>query len=138
MYEKEVLEQEAKIEKMKTEGKDEYDIKKQVGLCRVTVACSSSMLYLVLVVLHGGESSNASYCCGCPMVYIKHASAYTGDKYVHHSYKQCTTQVKLLKACWSIISAVLLSLDLTILYAVTYRLRFYRSLKTWSLIARED
>ena len=30
MYEKEVLEQEAKIAKMKEEGKDEYDIKKQV------------------------------------------------------------------------------------------------------------
>lgn len=29
-YEKESEQQEAKIEKMKTEGKDEYDIKKQV------------------------------------------------------------------------------------------------------------
>lgn len=32
MYEKEVAEQERKIEKMKAEGKDEYDIKKQVTL----------------------------------------------------------------------------------------------------------
>ena len=32
MYEKEVVEQERKIEKMKAEGKDEYDIKKQVTL----------------------------------------------------------------------------------------------------------
>eukprot|EP00128_Syssomonas_multiformis_P007744 Colp12_sorted_trinity150504_noHs@9069 len=30
MYEKEVAQQEARIEKMKTEGKDEYDIKKQI------------------------------------------------------------------------------------------------------------
>lgn len=30
MYEKEVVDQEAKIEKMKAENKDEYDIKKQV------------------------------------------------------------------------------------------------------------
>lgn len=30
MYEKEVVDQEAKIEKMKAEKKDEYDIKKQV------------------------------------------------------------------------------------------------------------
>ena len=30
MYEKEVLDQEAKIKTMKGEGKDEYDIKKQV------------------------------------------------------------------------------------------------------------
>ncbi len=30
MYEKEVVDQEAKIERMKSEGKDEYDIKKQV------------------------------------------------------------------------------------------------------------
>jgi hypothetical protein len=31
MYEKEVVDQEAKIEKMKAENKDEYDIKKQVN-----------------------------------------------------------------------------------------------------------
>lgn len=31
MYEKEVVDQDKKIEKMKTEGKDEYDIKKQVN-----------------------------------------------------------------------------------------------------------
>jgi len=30
MYEKEVVQQTEKIEKMKTEGKDEYDIKKMV------------------------------------------------------------------------------------------------------------
>ena len=30
MYEKEVVEQKLKIEKMKENGKDEYDIKKQV------------------------------------------------------------------------------------------------------------
>eukprot|EP00128_Syssomonas_multiformis_P007742 Colp12_sorted_trinity150504_noHs@33501 len=30
MYEKEVAQQEARIEKMKAEGKDEYDIKKQI------------------------------------------------------------------------------------------------------------
>ena len=30
MYEKEVVDQEAKIESMKAEGKDEYEIKKQV------------------------------------------------------------------------------------------------------------
>ena len=30
MYEKEVVDQDKKIERMKTEGKDEYDIKKQV------------------------------------------------------------------------------------------------------------
>lgn len=30
MYEKEVVDQEAKIEKMKADQKDEYDIKKQV------------------------------------------------------------------------------------------------------------
>ena len=30
MYEKEVIEQEAKIESMKQSGADEYDIKKQV------------------------------------------------------------------------------------------------------------
>lgn len=31
MYEKEVVDQEAKIEKMKAENKDEYDIKKQAN-----------------------------------------------------------------------------------------------------------
>ena len=33
MYEKEVVDQSAKIEKMKAENKDEHDIKKQVGIC---------------------------------------------------------------------------------------------------------
>lgn len=32
MYEKEVVDQTAKIEKMAADGKDEYDIKKQVRL----------------------------------------------------------------------------------------------------------
>ena len=32
MYEKECVSQEEKIEKMKTDGKDEYDIKKQVNM----------------------------------------------------------------------------------------------------------
>ena len=32
MYEKEVVDQEKKIEKMKAEGKDEYDIRKQVNM----------------------------------------------------------------------------------------------------------
>lgn len=32
MYEKEVVQTEARIEKMKAEGKDEYDIKKMVIL----------------------------------------------------------------------------------------------------------
>ena len=31
MYEKEVVDQEAKIEKMKAENRDEYDIKKQAS-----------------------------------------------------------------------------------------------------------
>lgn len=31
MYEKEVTQTEARIEKMKSDGKDEYDIKKMVG-----------------------------------------------------------------------------------------------------------
>lgn len=30
MYEREVVEEEGKLERMKSEGKDEYDIKKQV------------------------------------------------------------------------------------------------------------
>ena len=40
MYEKEVIDQGNKIEKMKEEGKDEYDIKKQVLnylLCKICV-----------------------------------------------------------------------------------------------------
>ena len=37
MYEKEVVDQGAKVEKMKAEGKDEHDIKKQV--------CWMSVLY---------------------------------------------------------------------------------------------
>lgn len=32
MYEKEVIQTEARIEKMRAEGKDEYDIKKMVTL----------------------------------------------------------------------------------------------------------
>lgn len=39
MYEKEVVEQERKIERMKAEGKDEYDIKKQV-----TLYCTPSLI----------------------------------------------------------------------------------------------
>ena len=31
MYEREVKEQEKKVEQMKADGKDEYDVKKQVG-----------------------------------------------------------------------------------------------------------
>ena len=37
MYEKEVVDQTAKIEKMKAEKKDEYDIKKQVWTHWITV-----------------------------------------------------------------------------------------------------
>ena len=40
MYEKEVVDQEAKIEKMKADKKDEYDIKKQVSLCPQTCLVS--------------------------------------------------------------------------------------------------
>lgn len=35
MYEKEVVDQEEKVEKMKVDGKDEYDIKKQVHDCHL-------------------------------------------------------------------------------------------------------
>lgn len=34
MYEKEVLDEQTKVEKMKSEGRDEYDIRKQV--CFIT------------------------------------------------------------------------------------------------------
>ena len=37
MYLKEVVEQEAKVQKMKDESKDEYDIKKQVTGRRCTI-----------------------------------------------------------------------------------------------------
>ncbi len=37
MYEKEVVDQEEKVEKMKVDGKDEYDIKKQVTVTFYTV-----------------------------------------------------------------------------------------------------
>lgn len=37
MYEKEVVDQTAKIEKMAADGKDEYDIKKQVRLINYVV-----------------------------------------------------------------------------------------------------
>ncbi|XP_063433754.1 tubulin-specific chaperone A-like [Mytilus galloprovincialis] len=46
-YEKESEQQEAKIEKMKTEGKDEYDIKKQVevlGECKQMIPDSLKRL----------------------------------------------------------------------------------------------
>ena len=48
MYEKEVVDQEAKVEKMKAEGKDEYDIKKQV--CELSVACDGLDCYPVFLV----------------------------------------------------------------------------------------
>ena len=37
MYEKEVVDQQKKIEKMKEEGKDEHDVKKQVCRCDQTL-----------------------------------------------------------------------------------------------------
>ena len=37
MYEKEVVDQEEKVEKMKVDGKDEYDIKKQVTVTFYTL-----------------------------------------------------------------------------------------------------
>ncbi len=43
MYEKEVVDQEAKIEKMKAEGKDEHDIKKQV--IKSTSVCDQCAYY---------------------------------------------------------------------------------------------
>ena len=39
MYDKEVVEQSAKIEKMKAENKDEHDIKKQVNSFCIVVVC---------------------------------------------------------------------------------------------------
>ncbi len=41
MYEREVVEQEAKVEKMKAEGKDQHDIKKQV---RASIAADPSVI----------------------------------------------------------------------------------------------
>ena len=41
MYEKEVVDQSAKIDKMKAENKDEHDIKKQVGSCGFEVAVNA-------------------------------------------------------------------------------------------------
>ncbi len=41
MYEKEVIDLEAKVEKMKADGKDEYDIKKQVTVNFRTFTLSS-------------------------------------------------------------------------------------------------
>ena len=38
MYEKEVVEQKNKIENMKAEGKDEYEIKKQVSVVKLSVS----------------------------------------------------------------------------------------------------
>ena len=46
MYEKEVVDQEAKIEKMKAENKDEYDIKKQAS-CVVCRQCSIRLCFQV-------------------------------------------------------------------------------------------
>ena len=43
MYEKEVVDQEAKIEKMKAENKDEYDIKKQASCIYKIVCCHCSI-----------------------------------------------------------------------------------------------
>lgn len=60
MYEKEVVDQEAKIEKMKADKKDEYDIKKQVrymqpfsSSCSITCVATK---YLQVEVLQ--ESKN--------------------------------------------------------------------------------
>ena len=41
MYEKEVVDQSAKIDKMKAENKDEHDIKKQVSSCGFEVAVNA-------------------------------------------------------------------------------------------------
>ena len=41
MYEKEVVDQSAKIDKMKAENKDEHDIKKQVCSCGFEVAVNA-------------------------------------------------------------------------------------------------
>lgn len=44
VYEKEVVTQTAKIDKMAAEGKDEYDIKKQVRLCYDNGWCVISLI----------------------------------------------------------------------------------------------
>ena len=51
MYEKEVVDQEAKIEKMKADKKDEYDIKKQVcsQTCLVSYVCQLLQFCQLLV-----------------------------------------------------------------------------------------
>ena len=46
MYEQEVVDQEAKIEKMKADNKDAYDIKKQVRWFMVVCCIRPSGLYL--------------------------------------------------------------------------------------------
>ncbi len=55
MYEKEVVDQEAKIEKMKAEKKDEYDIKKQV-------CCAYNYVNYLYKVQAGGLASLAPCC----------------------------------------------------------------------------
>ena len=51
MYEKEVTQTEARIEKMKSDGKDEYDIKKMVGEIHrfIYIEC----LKIVLIIVRG-------------------------------------------------------------------------------------
>jgi len=48
VYEQEVVQQTGKIEKMKTDGKsDEYDIRKQVGLCNPSKLTSFFVIWYV-------------------------------------------------------------------------------------------
>ena len=51
MYEKEVVDQEAKIEKMKAENKDAYDIKKQVFAHNLMCVCDQRKLLNEPIVL---------------------------------------------------------------------------------------
>ena len=57
MYDKEVVEQSAKIEKMKAENKDEHDIKKQVNSFCIVVVCG---IQLRTVLLHTCQYSVVS------------------------------------------------------------------------------
>ena len=52
MYEQEVVDQEAKIAKMKKEGKDEYDIKKQVCVCDLASQTLSGVERSLAVIIH--------------------------------------------------------------------------------------
>lgn len=45
MYEKEVVDQQAKVDRMIAENKDEYDIRKQVSHT-ITVDCGFSLLFI--------------------------------------------------------------------------------------------